>query len=104
LCANADKSHRLKPVITGESAKPRHDLPVIYMANKIASTKQDLFSAWFHNHFAPEVEKHQMYEPEKVKALLLLDNAPAHTQTGLLRSKDGEIKCLVLPPDISSLT
>jgi hypothetical protein len=59
VCANADKSHRLKPVITGETAKPRRlrhimrDMPVIYMANKKALATKDLFFDWFRNHFAP---------------------------------------------------
>lgn len=46
VCANADKSHRLKSVLTGEAAKPqrlRHiirDMPVIYMANNKALAKK----------------------------------------------------------------
>jgi hypothetical protein len=60
-----------------------------------------------HNHSEPEVEKHRMYElkheSENVKALLLLDNSPAHPSTHLLRSTDGKIKCLFLPPNTSSL-
>jgi hypothetical protein len=66
-----------------------------------------IVSGWFHNHFVHEVEKHQMYElkhePENVTALLLLDSAPALPSAELLRSKDGKIKCLFLPPNTSSL-
>jgi hypothetical protein len=51
------------------------DPPVIYMSNEKAWAAQELSADWFHNHFEPEVEKHQMYElkhePENIKALLL---------------------------------
>jgi hypothetical protein len=43
------------------------------------------------------------HEPENVTALLLLDKALALPSTDLLRSKDGKIKCLFLPPDASFL-
>jgi hypothetical protein len=43
------------------------------------------------------------HEPENVKTLLLLEKALAHPSTDLLRSKDGKIKCLFLPPNTSSL-
>jgi hypothetical protein len=38
-----------------------------------------------------------------MKALLLLENAPAHRRIDLLRSKDGKIKCLFLHPYFFSL-
>jgi hypothetical protein len=45
------------------------------MSNEKAWATQKLFADLFHNHFVPEVEKHQMYElkhePKSVKALLL---------------------------------
>ena len=38
-----------------------------------------------------------------VKALLLLDNAPSHPSTQLPKSQDGNIKCVFLPPNTTSL-
>jgi hypothetical protein len=43
------------------------------------------------------------HEPENVYAFLLLNNVHAHPSTDLLRSKNGKIKCLFLPPNSSSL-
>ena len=37
------------------------------------------------------------------KALLLLDNAPSHPSSATLRSEDGKIKTLFLPPNTTSL-
>lgn len=62
------------------------------MTNKKAWATQKLFATWFHNHFVPEVEKHQLYElkhePKNMKTLPLLDSAPAHPSTDLARRKD----------------
>ena len=37
------------------------------------------------------------------KALLLLDNAPSHPSSATLRSEDGKIKTLFLPPNTTSI-
>ena len=37
------------------------------------------------------------------KALLLLDNAPSDPDSSLLQSSDGNIKCIYLPPNTTSL-
>jgi hypothetical protein len=66
-----------------------------------------LFADWFQNHFVPEVMKHRMYElrhePKSAKALILLDNAPDQPSTDSLKSKNGKIKYMFLPPNTSSL-
>ena len=38
-----------------------------------------------------------------VKAVLLLDNAPAHPNAEKLVSNDGKIKCVFLPPNTTSI-
>ena len=38
--------------------------------------------------------------PENVKALLILDNAPAHPSESVLVSDDGHIRVMFLPPNI----
>ncbi|QQP42192.1 Uncharacterized protein FKW44_016785 [Caligus rogercresseyi] len=84
-----------------------HKLPVEYQNNPSAWFKQDIVSDWFQNVFDPEVRKHQMnvygLTKENVKAVLLLDNAPAHPSTAKLCSRDGKIKAMFLPPNTTSL-
>jgi hypothetical protein len=113
LCANADGSHHLTSVVVGKSAKPRaiknimESLPVIYKANKTAWFTQKFFSDWFFHNFVPEVRKFQLdvlkIKEEDVKALLILDNAPAHPSGNLLTSSDGKIKTMFLPPNTTLL-
>ena len=37
------------------------------------------------------------------KALILLDNAPSHPSCDALVSSDGKIKCMLMPPNVTSL-
>nr|XP_045587744.1 tigger transposable element-derived protein 7-like [Procambarus clarkii] len=111
LCGNADGSHRTKCAIVGKSANPRalkncmNRLPVVYNI-KNAWFTQIIFEDWFQNHFCKEVRKHQINErgirPADVKAMLLVDNAPAHP-IAKLTSPDGKITCMALPPNTTSL-
>ena len=41
--------------------------------------------------------------PENVKALLILDNAPAHPSESVLVSDDGHIRVMFLPPNMTSV-
>ena len=41
--------------------------------------------------------------PDEVKAILLLDNAPAHPHADKLVSRDGRIRVVFLPPNTTSL-
>lgn len=113
LCANSDGTHKLKSVV-GKSKNPRAmkninetDLPVIYKAHRNAWFSCEIFSSWFHNNFIPSVTTFQMEEKnvarEEVKAVLLLDNAPVHPAEDILRSDNGKIKCLFMPPNTSAL-
>ena len=58
-------------------------------------------------HFVPEVRRFQeetMKIPSHaVKAVLLLDNAPAHHNSEKLVSNDGKVKCIFLPPNTTSI-
>nr|XP_045590294.1 tigger transposable element-derived protein 7-like [Procambarus clarkii] len=112
LCCNADGSHRTKCAIVGKSANLRalkncmNRLPVIYYNTKNAWFTQIIFEDWFQNHFCKEVKKQQInmcrIHPTEVKAMLLTDNAPAHP-TAKLRSLDGKITCMALPPNTTSV-
>ena len=113
FCANADGSHRLKPMVIGKAKKPRclknilDKLPVHYDANKSAWFTQEIFSRWFHRHACREIIHDQTtclkISRENVKAVILLDNAPAHPCVDELCSKDGKIKVMFLPPNTTSL-
>ena len=41
--------------------------------------------------------------PDEVRAILILDNAPAHPSEDILSSKDGKIKVLFMPPNTTSI-
>ena len=111
--ANADGTHRLKLVIVGKSRAPRaikdimQDLPVIYFNSKKAWFNCAIFLEWFNKFFVPAVIKFQTevlkLKPEDIKAVLLLDNAPAHPAAEQLVSLCGRIKVLYLPPNTTSV-
>ena len=111
--ANSDGTHRLKLVVVGKSRAPRaikdilDDLPVIYYNSAKAWFTCVIFLEWFHSHFVPAVIKYQTQvlriKPEDVKAILLLDNAPAHPDAQSLVSKCGRIRVLYLPPNTTSV-
>ncbi|XP_060846462.1 tigger transposable element-derived protein 7-like [Rhopalosiphum padi] len=113
LCANADGSHMLKPVIVGKSKQPRaiknimDSLPIHYYNSKSAWFTSDITIDWFHKKAVPEIRKYQTeilkIPDNKVKALVLLDNCPAHPQVEQLTSDDKKITCMFLPANTTSL-
>ena len=84
-----------------------NQLPVIYESSKNAWFTSSIFSDWFFNHFVPEVRRFQeettKIPSHAVKAVLLLDNAPAHRNSEKLLSNDGKIKYIFLPPNTTSI-
>nr|XP_033812893.1 jerky protein-like [Geotrypetes seraphini] len=108
-CSNAAGKHKLNLALIGKSRNPRclkgirHELPVIYMSQRNAWVTQDSFIDWFHQHFVPEVTEHCRAAGlgENPKALLVLDNCPAHPPADLLRSNN--ISAVYLPPNVTSL-
>ncbi len=91
-CANATGTHKFPLLYIGKAANPccfnninKSTLPVVYYNQKNAWINTDIFIDWFSNLFIPSVTRHMTERGQPVKALLLLDNAPAH-------------------PDVSSLT
>nr|XP_022906052.1 tigger transposable element-derived protein 7-like [Onthophagus taurus] len=113
ICATADGSHRLTPVIVGTFHKPRvlkdimNFLPVSYYNSQKAWFTANIFKDWFFKEFIPAVRKFQEEKleipPDDVKCLLLLDNAPAHPSENILRSHDGQFNCMFLPKDTTSI-
>ena len=114
LCgANADGSHRLTPVVVGKSAKPRclkdcmHRLPCHYYSSAKAWFTSFIFHDCFFKHIVPAIIKYQkevLHVPEeRVRALILLDNAPAHPAKEKLVAHNGRIRVMFLPANTTSV-
>ena len=95
FACNWTVDHKLPPLMVGKYQNPRcfHNinrskLPVIYDHSKNAWMTGTIFKSWFHDHFAPAVRKHLRKHRLPEKAVLLLDNCPAHPPADTLRSKD----------------
>ena len=93
----------------GKFAKPRcfknvnmDALPVIYKSQKNAWMNSEIFAEWFKKDFVPAVKRHQRAQNiRSPKALLLIDNCSAHPQE--LKTCDGSVTCMFLPPNTTSL-
>ena len=63
----------------------------------------EIFADWFHKEFVSAVKRYLSEKSLPVKALLLLDNAPAHPDESVLISSDESIKTISLPPNTTAL-
>ncbi len=64
--------------------------------------ESQIFPDWFNNEYVPAVTTYQKDKGSVVKALLLLDNVPSHPDISALVSKDGNIKALYLPANMTA--
>lgn len=110
VCANASGSSRLPLLLIGTAKKPRcfkgmnmNALAVQYYAQKSAWMDQKIFTEWFKKVFVPYVQHDLKSKNLPQKAILVLDNAPAHPEEALLRSDDGNVRCYFLPANTTSL-
>ena len=108
--SNATGTHKLPLVLIGKAAKPRcfknvnmAALPVKYRNQKNAWMDSQLFEDWFRREFVPSVRRHLHDQGLPEKAILLLDNAPAHPDTDAMQSQDGQIRCVFLPANTTPL-
>lgn len=93
----------------GKLAKPRcfknvnvNVLPVIYKSQRNAWKNSEIFAEWFKKDFVPAVKRHQRAQNiRSPKALLLMDNCSAHPEQ--LKTRDGSVTCMFLPPNTTSL-
>ncbi|KAG6923034.1 JRK-like [Chelydra serpentina] len=106
---NKTGSHKLKPLCIGKSRSPRAfhsknmgSLSFIICHSKNAWMILDIFEEWFKKYFVPAVRSHLPRQNLEPKALLLLDNCPAHPPVETLTSKDGKIKVSYLPKNTTS--
>lgn len=111
VCANASGSHRLKPAVVGKhkwpcvAKKDHQQLPVHYYHGSNAWFTWDIVKDWFYKYAEPEIRRFQIEDlkmvPSDVCALILMDRAPVHLDGHTLSSRDGRIKCLLIPPNVS---
>lgn len=82
-------------------------LPVLYFSSVKAWFTSGIFKDMFHKIIVPSITKHLITElkttPHNMKALILLDNAPANPAKEDLVSLDGRIRCMFLPASTTSI-
>lgn len=61
-----------------EGEGERFTLEQIYNCDETGLYYRFIFLDWFHKEFVPSVKMHMTEKGLPIKALLLLDNAPAH--------------------------
>ncbi|XP_015187494.1 PREDICTED: jerky protein homolog-like [Polistes dominula] len=106
-CSNATGTHKLDLLVIGKVKNPRAFknicLPVCYKNQFTSWVTREVFNEWFHKDFVPEVKKFMKRSNLPIKALLVLDNAPAHPNEQELKSSDGNIQTIFLPPNCTPL-
>ncbi|XP_069188784.1 tigger transposable element-derived protein 1-like [Procambarus clarkii] len=87
LCANASGDCKVKPLLVYHSENPRvfkackvykARLNVMWRSNKKSWVTRIFFTEWINDVFGPSVRKYLEEKQLPLKALLVLDNAPAH--------------------------
>lgn len=108
LCANASGTFKCKPMLVYKYETPRalkgkrkEHLPVFWRSNKSAWVTKKNFEEWFLNSFIPEVKEFLLKENQAFKVLLLMDNAPSHSES--LQFLHPNVEILFLPPNTTSL-
>ncbi|CAB5376754.1 unnamed protein product [Rhizophagus irregularis] len=101
LCANADGSHKLPPLIIGKYANPRcfknvniGNLPMSYQNNAKAWMLATIFQKWLQEFDYQVGIKHN-----KQRVLLLLDNCTSHKINNLVLEN---VEIYFLPPNTTS--
>lgn len=62
-----------------------------------------MHESWFHNKFVHYMKKHSKDNNVVYKVLLLIDNAPVHPIEEALKSRDGNVVMMFLPPNTTSV-
>ena len=114
LCANASGELKIKPLLVYHSENPRafkthkiqkEKLKVMWRSNCKAWVTRNLFVEWTNLVFGPAVKKYLLENDLPLKALLVLDNAPAHPPTleDDILEEFKFIKVLFLPPNTTPI-
>lgn len=107
-CSNMDGSFKLPLMLIGKHQNPRalknlKEFPVYYMASKNAWMTGDLFKNWFIGQFVPQVTDFLLEEGLPVKAVFILDNCSAHFNSEELKTENGSIFSIFLPPNTTAI-
>lgn len=96
---NASGDHKLKLTIISqsESSMSATHNAVNWYHNRRGSMTHKIINCWFHNHFVPEVCEYLLSKGLPPKAVLLLEDSPAHSVGNILKSEDGNISALFMP-------
>ena len=81
----------------------KKDLPVQYFNQRNAWMDSSIFNNWFHNSFVPFCQKALSEKGRSQKAIFLLDNASSHPDNNDHTLEDGQITCLYMPPNTTSV-
>ncbi|XP_069179830.1 tigger transposable element-derived protein 1-like [Procambarus clarkii] len=115
LCSNASGDLKIKPLLVYHSENPRvfkqykvqkTHLCVMWKANKKAWVTRLIFSEWVNEVVCPAIEKYLQEKHLPLKAMLLLDNAPAHApglEDDLLPRYNKFLTVKFLPPNTTPL-
>lgn len=74
-----------------------------YRASKNAWMTRDLFKEWFFDEFVPQVTAFLTSKGLPVRAALVLDNCSAHFNADALKTADGLIFTIFLPPNTTAV-
>ena len=107
-CANMDGSLKLPLLVIGKFLKPRplknvQELSVCYTVSKNAWMTRALFRTWFFEQFVPQVRTFLTEQNLPMRAVLVLDNCAAHFDAEDLKSDDGAIETMFLPPNSTAV-
>lgn len=108
LGGNAEGDVKLKPLLVYSHENPRAlkntskpSLPVYWKSSKKAWVTTSIFHDYIYNYFSPFVSRYTSANNLANKALLLLDNAPAHTPA--MVDWCANVQVCFLPPNTTSL-
>uniref|UniRef100_A0A4W3J4W6 HTH CENPB-type domain-containing protein n=1 Tax=Callorhinchus milii TaxID=7868 RepID=A0A4W3J4W6_CALMI len=109
FATNKPGTHKAKPLCIGKYRSPwffhrlnMKSMPIDYNHSRNARMTSDIFRDWFFNSFVPSVQCHLRSKGLSEKAVLLLDNSPAHPPAAGLQDTDCQIKVLYLPKNTAS--
>ncbi|XP_067127076.1 tigger transposable element-derived protein 1-like [Centruroides vittatus] len=108
LGGNCAGDIKLKPLLVYHLETPRalkriakSSLPVMWRSNQKAWVTQDLFNEYIHGYMSPFIKKYTEERNLANKALLIIDNAPAHSSD--IGNLCDNIQVVFLPPNITPL-
>jgi hypothetical protein len=117
MCSNASGNHKLPLLFVHKFENPtcfkttdcfgrktsidKSTLPVYYKSSTNAWMTMNIFENWFHSEFVPKVKAYLRSIQQEEKALLFIDNCPAHPME--LQTDDNKFRCLFLPANTTAL-